>query len=46
MAKIKESTSNTVIKIKKKRRGVHSKKKHSGLKTSKNYKKTYKAQGK
>lgn len=46
MAKIKESTSNTVIKIKKKRPGVHSKKKHSGLKTSKNYKKTYRAQGK
>ena len=46
MAKIKESTSNTVIKIKKKRQGVHSKKKHSSLKTSKNYKKTYRAQGK
>lgn len=46
MAKIKESTSNTVIKIKKKRPGVSSKKKHSSLKTSKNYKKTYRGQGK
>jgi len=45
MAKIKDSTSTTIIKIKKKRPGVHSKKNHSGLKTSKNYKKTYRAQG-
>ena len=46
MAKVKESTSNTVLKNRKKRPGVHSKKKHSGLKTSKNYKKTYRGQGK
>ena len=46
MAKIKESTGKTVIKVKKKRPGVHTKKKHSGLKTSKNYKKTYRGQGK
>jgi hypothetical protein len=45
MAKIKESTSKTIVKVKKKRPGVSSKKKHSGLKTSKNYKKTYRAQG-
>jgi hypothetical protein len=46
MAKVKESTTRTIIKIKKKRPGVHSKKKHSSLKTSKNYKKTYRGQGK
>tara|TARA_R110000868_G_scaffold127771_2_gene335601 strand:- start:8111 stop:8251 length:141 start_codon:yes stop_codon:yes gene_type:complete len=46
MAKIKDSASTTLIKTKKKRQGVHSKKKHSSLKTSKNYKKTYRAQGK
>lgn len=31
---------------KSKRPGVHSKKKNSGLKTSKNYKKSYRGQGK
>jgi len=31
---------------KKRRPGVHSKKKNSGLKTSKNYKKKYRGQGK
>jgi hypothetical protein len=45
MAKLKESTTRTVVKTKKKRPGVHSKKKCSNLKTSKNYKKLYRAQG-
>ena len=33
------------VKIKKKRPGVHSKKKNSKLKTSKNYHKSYRGQG-
>ena len=49
MAKTKSSTS-TVKKFTKrakvKRPGVHSKKKTSGLKSSKNYKKLYNKQGK
>lgn len=48
MAAIKQkSTTGTSlrIKVKKKRPGVHSKKKTSVLKTSKNYKKLYKSQG-
>jgi|LakMenE18May11ns_1017448.scaffolds.fasta_scaffold9695007_3 hypothetical protein len=44
MAKIKESTSKTIVKVKKKRPGRH-KKKVSGLKTSKNYVKKYIGQG-
>jgi hypothetical protein len=45
MAKVKESTTRTIIKIKKKRPGRH-KKKASSLKTSKNYVKKYIGQGK
>jgi hypothetical protein len=44
MAKTKE-LSTSVSKPKKKRPGVHSKKKTSKLKSSKNYKKLYKGQG-
>lgn len=39
------STSNILKKAKKKRPNVHSKKKTSKLKSSKNYKKLYKGQG-
>jgi hypothetical protein len=49
MAKTKSSTSvvkKFIKKAKVKRPGVHSKKKTSGLKTSKNYKKLYNRQGK
>jgi len=49
MAKTKSSTSVTKSFIKKpkvKRTGVHSKKKTSSLKTSKNYVKSYNRQGK
>lgn len=35
----------TFGKLKVKRKGIHSKKKNSGLKTSKNYKKPYNRQG-
>jgi len=47
MAKASSSSSVSTLrdKPKKKRPGVHSKKKTSKLKTSKNYKKTYKSQG-
>lgn len=45
MAKGKDGVAKTVARVKKKRPGVHSKKKHSGLKSSKNYKKSYRAQG-
>lgn len=46
-AKTKTSSSPTNIlkRVKKKRPGRHSKKKSSKLKTSKNYKKTYRGQG-
>lgn len=43
MAKIKETTTRTLDKPKVKRPGVHSKKKTSQLKSSKNYKKLYNA---
>ena len=46
MAKVKESISKTLDKPKKKRPGVHSKKNTSVLKSSKNYKKLYRGQGK
>ena len=49
MAKIKSSTSivkRFIKKAKVKRPGVHSKKKTSGMKSSKNYKKLYNRQGK
>ena len=45
-AKVKENTSKFLDKRKKKRPGVHSKKKTSQLKSSKNYKKLYRGQGK
>jgi hypothetical protein len=49
MAKTKSSSSTTKTFIKRpkvKNPGVHSKKKTSGLKTSKNYVKSYRGQGK
>lgn len=45
-AKTKSQTSILFIKPKKSRPGVHSKKTTSGLKTSKNYRKLYRGQGK
>ena len=47
MAKKENSLGNkkTFGKLKVKRKGVHSKKKNSGLKSSKNYKKPYNRQG-
>lgn len=45
MAKVLNST-NKIETPKKKRPGVHSKKKSSSLKSSKNYKKLYRGQGK
>ena len=39
------TSKKTFGKLKVKRKGVHSKKKNSGLKTSKNYKKPYNRQG-
>lgn len=45
MAKKQTTTVATRVKIKVKRKGIHSKKKSSQLKTSKNYKKLYNAQG-
>ncbi len=45
MAKKGESSSSKIITPKKKRKGVHSKKKNSKNKTSKNYKKAYASQG-
>jgi hypothetical protein len=45
---MKKQTSIKVhlVKPKKKRKGIHSKTKHSKSKNSKNYKKSYKGQGK
>ena len=40
------TTSGAHSKTRKKRKGVHSKKKHSNSKRSKNYKKNYRGQGK
>lgn len=45
MAKIKETAMRSVISTKVSRPGVHAKTKTSKLKSSKNYKKAYKAQG-
>lgn len=39
------ATKKTFGKLKIKRKGIHSKKKNSGLKSSKNYKKPYNRQG-
>lgn len=44
-AKKQTSTVSTRVKVKVKRKGIHSKKKNSQLKTSKNYKKIYASQG-
>jgi len=46
MAAKTNTTSTLRVKTKKKRPGVHSKKKTSKLKSSKNYKKPYAGQGK
>ena len=47
MSKVKQSAAKLfVAKPRKKRPGVHSKKKTSKSKTSKNYKKAYRGQGK
>jgi hypothetical protein len=46
MAKIKETSSNSLDKPNVSRPGVHSKSKTSKLKSSKNYKKMYRGQGK
>ena len=46
MAKvISAKTTTRLAKVKVRRPGVHSKKRHSNLKTSKNYKKAYRGQG-
>jgi hypothetical protein len=46
MAKVKDSSTRSIEKVHVKRPGVHSKKKTSGLKSSKNYRKLYRGQGK
>ena len=45
MAKVITKTTTYLNKTKVRRPGVHSKKRHSNLKTSKNYKKAYRGQG-
>jgi uncharacterized lipoprotein YajG len=45
MAKIKEGTMRASVSTKVSRPGVHAKTKSSKLKSSKNYKKAYRAQG-
>lgn len=45
MAKAKEAPVSMRVSIKKKRKGIHTKKKSSQLKSSKNYKKLYRGQG-
>jgi hypothetical protein len=45
MAKVKESSSKSILDIKVSRPGIHSKSKTSKLKSSKNYKKSYAGQG-
>lgn len=45
MAKVTTTSLRTYTKVKKSRPGVHSKNKSSKLKSSKNYKKAYKKQG-
>ena len=45
MAKIKEVSVKSLVKDKVSRPGVHAKTKTSNLKSSKNYKKRYKGQG-
>jgi hypothetical protein len=45
MAKVKEASSKKLFRVKVSRPGVHAKTKTSKLKSSKNYKKAYRAQG-
>jgi hypothetical protein len=45
MAKIKENTGNKLQKPKVSRAGIHAKTKSSKMKSSKNYKKAYRSQG-
>ena len=46
MAKvISTKTTTHLAKVKVRRPGIHSKKRHSNLKTKKNYKKAYRGQG-
>jgi hypothetical protein len=45
MAKIKEQALNSKLDVKVSRPGVHAKTKTSKIKTSKNYKKSYRGQG-
>ena len=45
MAKVITKTTTHLNKTKVRRPGVHSKKRHSNFKTSKNYKKAYRGQG-
>lgn len=45
MAKIKENGSKKLVKAEVSRPGIHAKTKTSKLKSSKNYKKAYRAQG-
>ena len=45
MAKIVGTVANRVDKPKRRRKGIHSKCKTSRLKTSKNYRKSYRGQG-
>jgi hypothetical protein len=45
MAKAKETTVSIRLRIRKKRKGIHTKKKTAKLKSSKNYKKLYRGQG-
>lgn len=45
MAKTSTATVKAYVKTKKSRPGVHSKNKNSKLKSSKNYRKVYRAQG-
>lgn len=46
MVKVKDKTVKVLVKAKVNRPGIHSKKKSSQLKSSKNYKKLYRGQGK
>lgn len=45
MAKVKDSSAKRFVKVKVSRPGVHAKTKTSKSKNSKNYKKSYRAQG-
>jgi hypothetical protein len=45
MAKVSTTSVKSYVKVKKSRPGVHSKTKNSKMKSSKHYKKAYRAQG-